>query len=78
MSPGNFSFLGFIFSYSIIHLLRTCCNLARLTTLSELIHGLRDQNDLLQLLEAVYSKRNETSIYLSGKNTTEKKRVAEI
>lgn len=45
---------------------------------TEEVHGLRDQNDLLQLLEAVYSKRNETSIYLSGKNTTEKKRVAEI
>lgn len=77
MSPGNFSFLGFIFSYSIIHLLRTCCNLARLVRTEE-VHGLRDQNDLLQLLEAVYSKRNETSIYLNGKNTTEKKRVAEI
>lgn len=80
---GNFSLLGFIFIYSknlfTANLLQPCQtdNFVK-TEKPEGVHGLRDQNDLLQLLEAVHCKGDETSIYLSGKNTTDKKRNTEI
>lgn len=78
--------LGFIFIYSknlfTANLLQPCQtdnshNFVK-TEKPEGVHGLRDQNDLLQLLEAVHCKGDETSIYLSGKNTTDKKRNTEI